>query len=113
MASSSKIENQPAALPSQPENLQPDVQALLGLSCMEHRGACSADDVSGDGSGVMTKVPWALLKKEMPDLNEDTTGCAAGSGRAGAGSQRLFSCAACFRGAWRVGGQRARPCLCL
>lgn len=49
-------------------------QALTALGCMEHRGACSADDVSGDGAGVMTKIPWGLFKAEMPQLNEDTTG---------------------------------------
>ena len=41
---------------------------------MEHRGACSADDISGDGAGIMTKVPWRLLKEEVPGLNEETTG---------------------------------------
>lgn len=57
-----------------------NAQALLALSCMEHRGACSADEVSGDGAGIMTAVPWELLKAECPDLDlhEKTTGCAAG-----------------------------------
>lgn len=41
---------------------------------MEHRGACSYDDVSGDGAGIMTKIPWALLKAEVPGLDEATTG---------------------------------------
>jgi len=36
-------------------------QALTALGCMEHRGGCSADDDSGDGAGVMTQIPWALL----------------------------------------------------
>lgn len=49
-------------------------QALTALGCMEHRGACSADDVSGDGAGIMTKVPWGLFKAEMPQLNEANTG---------------------------------------
>ncbi|KAG2445645.1 hypothetical protein HXX76_000255 [Chlamydomonas incerta] len=49
-------------------------QALTALGCMEHRGACSADDDSGDGAGLMTQIPWKLLKKEMPALNETTTG---------------------------------------
>ena len=54
-------------------------KALLALSCMEHRGACSADEVSGDGAGIMTAVPWELLKAECPDLelHEKTTGCAS------------------------------------
>ena len=37
--------------------------ALTGLSCMEHRGGCSSDNISGDGSGVMTQVPWKLLQE--------------------------------------------------
>ena len=35
---------------------------------MEHRGACSADNVSGDGSGVMTQVPWKLLQASAPEF---------------------------------------------
>lgn len=50
------------------------LQALTALGCMEHRGACSADDDSGDGAGLMVQIPWKLLKKEMPQLNELTTG---------------------------------------
>lgn len=50
------------------------LQALRALGCMEHRGACSADDDSGDGAGLMTQIPWKLLKKEMPEINEATTG---------------------------------------
>ena len=53
------------------------LQALTSLGCMEHRGACSADADSGDGAGIMTQVPWKLLKEDLPDLNEQTTGCAA------------------------------------
>jgi glutamate synthase (ferredoxin) len=37
-------------------------QALSALGCMEHRGACSADNDSGDGSGVMTAVPLQLFE---------------------------------------------------
>ncbi|MDS3861849.1 glutamate synthase large subunit [Thermosynechococcaceae cyanobacterium BACA0444] len=36
-------------------------QALTGLTCLEHRGACSADQDSGDGAGVMTAIPWGLF----------------------------------------------------
>lgn len=46
----------------------------MALGCMEHRGACSADDVSGDGAGLMTKIPWELLKAEVPGLEEGSTG---------------------------------------
>jgi len=38
------------------------VEALSGLTCMEHRGACSADNDSGDGAGLMTAIPWELLQ---------------------------------------------------
>ena len=36
-------------------------EALGALGCMEHRGACGADQVTGDGAGVMTDIPWDLL----------------------------------------------------
>ena len=36
-------------------------QGLAALGCMEHRGACGGDGVSGDGAGVMTQIPWKLL----------------------------------------------------
>ena len=37
-------------------------QALGALGCMEHRGGCCADKESGDGAGIMTAIPWALLQ---------------------------------------------------
>lgn len=36
-------------------------KALAGLTCLEHRGTCSADQDSGDGAGLMTAVPWKLF----------------------------------------------------
>ncbi len=36
-------------------------QTLLALRCEEHRGACSADQLTGDGSGIMTDIPFDLL----------------------------------------------------
>ncbi|MBD2465324.1 glutamate synthase large subunit [Oscillatoria sp. FACHB-1407] len=36
-------------------------KALSALTCLEHRGACSADQDSGDGAGLMTALPWELL----------------------------------------------------
>jgi len=36
-------------------------QALSALSKLEHRGACACDGRSGDGSGIMTDIPWAML----------------------------------------------------
>ena len=45
------------------------LQALNSLQCMEHRGACGADCVSGDGSGITTQIPWLLFKNTMSQLN--------------------------------------------
>ncbi len=42
-------------------------QALVALGCMEHRGGCSADQDSGDGSGVMIAIPHKLLKTWFTD----------------------------------------------
>jgi glutamate synthase (ferredoxin) len=36
-------------------------KALSALTCLEHRGGCSADRDSGDGAGLMTAIPWELL----------------------------------------------------
>ena len=41
--------------------------ALTALGCMEHRGACSADDDSGDGAGIMCNIPWKMLGKYCDD----------------------------------------------
>nr|AYR06525.1 ferredoxin-dependent glutamate synthase [Rhodogorgon sp.] len=41
------------------------LQALQALKCMEHRGACGADGMSGDGSGVTTQIPWLLFKNYL------------------------------------------------
>ncbi|MGF1479459.1 MAG: glutamate synthase-related protein [Cyanophyceae cyanobacterium] len=37
-------------------------QSLLALGCLEHRGGCSADRDSGDGSGLMTGIPESLFR---------------------------------------------------
>ena len=37
-------------------------QGLSALGCMEHRGGCGGDGVSGDGAGIMTTIPWDLFK---------------------------------------------------
>jgi glutamate synthase (ferredoxin) len=42
-------------------------QGLAALSCMEHRGACGGDGVSGDGAGIMTQIPWQLLAEYRSD----------------------------------------------
>ncbi|CAG9463312.1 unnamed protein product [Pedinophyceae sp. YPF-701] len=43
--------------------------ACNAVACMEHRGACSADDVSGDGIGIMAEIPWALLAESFPEVS--------------------------------------------
>jgi glutamate synthase domain-containing protein 2/glutamate synthase domain-containing protein 1/glutamate synthase domain-containing protein 3 len=40
---------------------QPLLDAITALSCLEHRGACLADQVTGDGAGIMTDIPFDLL----------------------------------------------------
>ncbi|HEY9808961.1 MAG TPA: glutamate synthase large subunit [Halomicronema sp.] len=42
-------------------------QSLAALTCLEHRGGCSADQDSGDGAGVMTAIPWDLLSHWMSE----------------------------------------------
>ncbi|MGD2181389.1 glutamate synthase large subunit [Lusitaniella coriacea] len=44
-------------------------QALEALTCMEHRGGCSADRDSGDGSGVMTGIPHPLFQSWFAERN--------------------------------------------
>ncbi|MEB3826786.1 glutamate synthase large subunit [Phormidium sp. CCY1219] len=43
-------------------------EALTALTCLEHRGACSADRDSGDGAGLMSALPYAILQ-EWLELN--------------------------------------------
>lgn len=47
-------------------------QALSALKCMEHRGACSADGVSGDGSGITTQIPWHFLLRQLNNIDTST-----------------------------------------
>ena len=35
--------------------------ALSALRCVEHRGACGADQVTGDGAGIMTDIPFEFF----------------------------------------------------
>jgi glutamate synthase domain-containing protein 2/glutamate synthase domain-containing protein 1/glutamate synthase domain-containing protein 3 len=35
--------------------------ALSALRCVEHRGACGADQITGDGAGIMTDIPFDLF----------------------------------------------------
>ncbi len=37
------------------------LKGLHALRCVEHRGACAADGLTGDGAGIMTDIPFELL----------------------------------------------------
>ncbi len=43
-------------------------QGLNALSCVEHRGACSADQITGDGAGIMTDIPFEFLGYERNSI---------------------------------------------
>src|SRR4051812_18685055 len=47
--------------------------ALEALGRMAHRGAIDADGRTGDGAGVMTQIPFALLKPDVEALGVDCT----------------------------------------
>ncbi len=49
-------------------------QTLAALTCMEHRGGCSADRDSGDGAGILTQIPWELLGEYVTNLERDKLG---------------------------------------
>ena len=53
-------------------------RALHALSCMEHRGGCGGDSVSGDGAGVMTAVPWELYEEEGWLKGKPSESCGVG-----------------------------------
>ena len=40
-------------------------KALAALTCLEHRGGCSADQDSGDGAGILTAIPWTLFQEDF------------------------------------------------
>ena len=40
-------------------------KALAALTCLEHRGGCSADQDSGDGAGILTAIPWGLFQQDL------------------------------------------------
>jgi len=44
--------------------------ALDALTCMEHRGGCSADNVSGDGAGITLQIPWNIFRQEGFSITE-------------------------------------------
>ncbi len=46
-------------------------KALAALTCLEHRGGCSADQDSGDGAGILTAIPWELFHQESTQWGID------------------------------------------
>lgn len=46
-------------------------KALAALTCLEHRGGCSADQDSGDGAGVLTAIPWELFQQDFDQRGEE------------------------------------------
>ncbi|HXF82512.1 MAG TPA: glutamate synthase large subunit, partial [bacterium] len=40
--------------------------ALLAVASMRHRGAIAADGKTGDGAGVLTQLPYRLLRRDLP-----------------------------------------------
>lgn len=57
------------------------VKALSALTCLEHRGGCSADQDSGDGAGLMTAIPWELFGQWLAEQGvviPPTNTCAVG-----------------------------------
>ncbi|MEO8333578.1 MAG: glutamate synthase large subunit [bacterium] len=51
-------------------------QALDALARMAHRGAIDADGRTGDGAGIMTQIPFTMLRREVEALGLD---CAPGA----------------------------------
>ncbi|WP_309738380.1 glutamate synthase central domain-containing protein, partial [Chamaesiphon sp. OTE_20_metabat_361] len=47
-------------------------QTLAALTCMEHRGGCSADRDSGDGAGILTQIPWGLFDEIVANRDRDS-----------------------------------------
>jgi len=58
------------AQPGKPPSHDVITRACGALGCMEHRGACAADGKSGDGSGILTDIPWALAEEDVPAVKE-------------------------------------------
>ncbi|MEH2014287.1 glutamate synthase large subunit [Nostoc sp.] len=48
-------------------------KALAALTCLEHRGGCSADRDSGDGAGVLTAIPWELFQQDFAQIEKESS----------------------------------------
>jgi glutamate synthase (NADPH/NADH) large chain len=68
-----------ATLSGQPSHEIVD-QALTALRNLDHRGASGAEPDSGDGAGILTQIPDALLRDvtafDLPDKGGYAVGCA-------------------------------------
>jgi hypothetical protein len=106
-------------------------KALVALGCMEHRGACSADQVrlccktttslgavvltynrpsdqdSGDGAGIMTSVPWELLSDLVKPQDRARTGVAMVF--LPQDPEQAATAAGIIEGAWDHEARLARP----
>ncbi|MGH2373355.1 MAG: glutamate synthase subunit alpha, partial [bacterium] len=40
-------------------------KALVAVGAMSHRGALAADAKTGDGAGVLTHIPYAILRRDL------------------------------------------------
>ena len=40
-------------------------QAITGLVNLTHRGAVNADGLTGDGAGILTQIPHAIIQREL------------------------------------------------
>ena len=49
-------------------------QGLHALTCMEHRGGCGGDCISGDGAGIMTQIPSTDLLAEYYYQEDNVNG---------------------------------------
>ncbi|WP_341524910.1 glutamate synthase large subunit [Nostoc sp. UHCC 0302] len=49
------------------------VKALAALTCLEHRGGCSADQDSGDGAGILTAIPWELFQQDYSQRGQEVS----------------------------------------
>ncbi|MDR5695872.1 MAG: glutamate synthase large subunit [Armatimonadota bacterium] len=50
--------------------------ATTAVAAMAHRGGMASDGKSGDGAGILTQIPFRLLRREFPTLQEERTGVA-------------------------------------
>ncbi len=72
-------------------------RALDALECVEHRGACGADHVTGDGAGVMADIPFEMLGQERGSVAVATLFITPDAERTGT-PQRVFEETFAFHG---------------